>query len=559
MIPFILLLTLPTGLDARYSGPSSMQDTILIKQYLDKAKSFDSLDKKSLDSTLFYINRAQSFSKELSYSKYLYDINKQFVHFFTDTRNYSVALEYAFRMMTLLDDREDKEDSSEIDKQYIGLYTAIGIIYFNLGNFDKSLDYLRQAEKIALESYKTNTKIGAELCVVYNDIGSIYLQKKEYDAAQQYYEKALSYNRDNKSYSAALYNNIGIICMEQGNYNEALEYYNKSLDIRKEENDVGGIAQVYNNMGKCYYHLNKYDQAIVLLEDAMQLHNKTNNYRSEIIGLRILSDIYNSRGNYKREALLNKRESELKDSLAMQENMGQIVQLEAHYEYEKQRKEDELEQQILLAEKEKKTLIFIMTTGILSLSFFLLILFYRNLKIKAKRDKFRSDSLVLEQKNLELEKQNLLLQNSKLEQEVENKTKELTTHVMYLVQKNEFIDSVTKRLSDLTNEESKQINKQRVNTIIRQMKANVDKTAWDEFEIRFQQIHQDFYTKLNERVPNLTTNEKRLCAFLYLNMTTKEISAITFQSIKSIEVARTRLRRKMQLDKDNLISVLQSL
>lgn len=130
---------------------------------------------------------------------------------------------------------------------------------------------------------------------------------------------------------------------------------------------------------------------------------------------------------------------------------------------------------------------------------------------------------------------------------------------MYLVQKNEFIDSVTKRLSDLTNEESKQINKQRVNTIIRQMKANVDKTAWDEFEIRFQQIHQDFYTKLNERVPNLTTNEKRLCAFLYLNMTTKEISAITFQSIKSIEVARTRLRRKMQLDKDNLISVLQSL
>lgn len=559
MIFFILLLALPTNLIARLSGPSSIQDTILIKQYLDKARSFDSLDKRSLDSTLFYINRAQNFSKELSYNKYLYEINKQFVHFFTDTRNYSVALEYAFKMMTLLDNREDKEDTPETGKQYIALYTAIGIIYFNLGNFDKSLDYLRQAEKIALDYYKSNVEVGTELCVIYNDIGSIYLQKKEYDTAQQYYEKALSYDQENENYTAALYNNIGIICMEQGNYNRALEYYNKSLDIRKEGNDTGGIAQVYNNMGKCYYHLDKYDQAILLLEDAIELHNKTNNYRSEIIGLRILSAIYNSKGNYKREALLNKRESELKDSLAIQENMGQIVQLEAHYEYEKQRKEDELEQQILLAKKEKSTLIFIMTTGILSLSFFLSILFYRNLKIKAKRDKFRSDSLALEQKNLELEKQNLLLQNSKLEQEVENKSKELTTHVMYLVQKNEFINSVTKRLSDLTNEESKPVNKQRVNSIIRQMKANVDKTAWDEFEIRFQQIHQDFYTKLNERVPNLTTNEKRLCAFLYLNMTTKEISAITFQSIKSIEVARTRLRRKMQLDKDNLISVLQNL
>jgi DNA-binding CsgD family transcriptional regulator len=92
------------------------------------------------------------------------------------------------------------------------------------------------------------------------------------------------------------------------------------------------------------------------------------------------------------------------------------------------------------------------------------------------------------------------------------------------------------------------------------MKSNVDNTSWDEFEIRFHQVHQDFYKKLSEKIPNLTPNEKRLCAFLRLNMTTKEIAGITFQSIKSIQVARTRMRKKMDIERDeNLISFLQDL
>jgi DNA-binding CsgD family transcriptional regulator len=73
-------------------------------------------------------------------------------------------------------------------------------------------------------------------------------------------------------------------------------------------------------------------------------------------------------------------------------------------------------------------------------------------------------------------------------------------------------------------------------------------------------VHNDFYDKLNEKFPNLSANEKRLCAFLRLNMSTKEISAITYQSINSITVARSRLRKKLELDSDeNLISFLESI
>jgi DNA-binding CsgD family transcriptional regulator len=92
------------------------------------------------------------------------------------------------------------------------------------------------------------------------------------------------------------------------------------------------------------------------------------------------------------------------------------------------------------------------------------------------------------------------------------------------------------------------------------MQSNLDNTVWAEFEMRFQQVHQDFYRKLHETYPDLTPNEIKICAFLKLNMTTKDISAITFQSVKSIQIARTRLRKRMGIERDeNLVAAIQAL
>jgi DNA-binding CsgD family transcriptional regulator len=130
---------------------------------------------------------------------------------------------------------------------------------------------------------------------------------------------------------------------------------------------------------------------------------------------------------------------------------------------------------------------------------------------------------------------------------------------MYLLKKNEFITSISEKLLNvnafLNNEDKKW-----VQDIVREMRSNVDNTVWGEFEMRFQQVHDDFYERLKEVYPDLTPNEKKICAFLRLNMTTKDISSITFQSVKSIQVARTRLRKKMDMTRDeNLISYLQQL
>ena len=166
----------------------------------------------------------------------------------------------------------------------------------------------------------------------------------------------------------------------------------------------------------------------------------------------------------------------------------------------------------------------------------------------------------LESKNLLLEKQNLELEKSNLKQELDFRNKELATHVMYLLRKNEFISSISEKLLNVNSLLGNSEDKKWVQDIVREMKSNVDNTVWGEFEMRFQQVHDDFYARLKEHYPDLSPNEKKICAFLRLNMTTKDISSITFQSVKSIQVARTRLRKKMGITRDeNLISYLQQL
>jgi hypothetical protein len=93
----------------------------------------------------------------------------------------------------------------------------------------------------------------------------------------------------------------------------------------------------------------------------------------------------------------------------------------------------------------------------------------------------------------------------------------------------------------------KKDNQQMLQQVIAGFETDQNEAAWKEFEMRFREVHREFYDKLMAINPALTLNEKRLCAFLRLDMTSKEISAITGQSIRAIEQARIRLRKQLGL------------
>jgi len=80
-----------------------------------------------------------------------------------------------------------------------------------------------------------------------------------------------------------------------------------------------------------------------------------------------------------------------------------------------------------------------------------------------------------------------------------------------------------------------------------EMRKIIEMQIWEDLELHFEQIHETFYMNLLTQCPTLTKNERRLCAYLRLNLSTKDISSLTLQTVRSIEVARIRLRNKLGL------------
>lgn len=509
------------------------------------------------DSALYFAGRALEMSRIFNDNSLLYDIYTQYSNVLQISGNYSIAMEYLFTYLGILDSGpKSSGDKLKVMEQYLKVYTLIANCYIGLNELDKSLEYYNKSLALCDEIRKENPSFDyeAKTVVIYSNLGSVYINKWEFDKALQYYRLTLRYleKENNPSYLSSAYNNIGIIYKAKEQYDSAFFYYHKALEIRLKQNDLRGLAQVYTNIGDCYYQVKDYRKAISTLNDAMSLGRKTGALSTQMKAANFLSDAYAKVDDYKNALAMQKLFKQLNDSIINDNNIKRTTQLELQYQFDKKQKEREIEQKIELAIKDRKALVAMLTAGILLLSCLVLILFLILFRYRMSRTKLIQQNLELESKHLQLEKQHL-------NEDLEVRNKELTTHVMYLLRKNEFLISISEKLDQIRGSLDPATAKQ-VQDIIRELKSNVDSTVWEEFEVRFQQVHRDFYQKLNASFPDLTPNEKKLCAFLHLNMTTKDISGITFQSPKSIQVARTRLRKRLGIDHDeNLVSFLQQL
>lgn len=542
----------------------SKDDTAQIRINLFLSQAYTSSGSKKYDSALLYLNKALQLSQELKYNRWLFEIYNENSILLIASGNYSIALEYYFKMLKLLDEEtRNNKTSIFVQKKYVSIYSKLGTCYFSMENKEKALNYFTKSLELSRIIYSKDKGFAKNKIqlALYNNIGSVYLTHREYKNAKVNYEKAIELNKgmNDQTVYGSLYNNLGIIYKSEKDFARAFEYYNKSLKIRQALKDTAGIAQVYNNLGDCYFLTGDYPRSIAILNKALIYSRQASILSSQMKAANFLSLAYEKAGNYKQSLQTQRLYNVLFDSI---NNTGQIelsAKLELQYIFEKQQKENELLQQIQLAKKQRNTLIFMIISGILFFSFIIALLLIRNQKNKINQNMLLQEHMTLESKNLLLEKQYLELEKNNLTKELDFRNKELATHVIYLLQKNKFIASISEKILNiktlLNNEDKKW-----VQDIVREMQSNVDNTVWGEFEVRFQQVHEGFYARLIDHFPDLTPNEKKLCAFLLLNMTTKDISSITFQSAKSIQVARTRLRKKMGITRDeNLISLLQQL
>jgi len=148
----------------------------------------------------------------------------------------------------------------------------------------------------------------------------------------------------------------------------------------------------------------------------------------------------------------------------------------------------------------------------------------------------------MELQRLASERELIKVKNEQLRQDIESKNRELAASAMNLINKNELLGQIKKQLvveNDL---------KSNIKSVIRTIDRNVsEEDNWNAFKEAFNNADKDFLKKVKQKHPVLTPNDLRLCAYLRLNLSSKEIAPLLNISPRSVEIKRYRLRKKIEL------------
>jgi tetratricopeptide (TPR) repeat protein len=414
---------------------------------------------------------------------------------------------------------------------------TIGRIYESWGIFDKAADYLQQALEI-------DTRLGLKdkMAIRYNSLGLVYKGWGKFDKALEYFEKALEIDRqsDRKEKIALRQANIGSTYLAMKMPEKAITYLESSCTYFRENARPSYSASALNDLGECYFQMKDYPNAEKYYRESEALCREYDLVKFLMNTLDNLANCYNESGQYQKAFLAQKEYTVLNDSLFNAESQKKMAEFQAKFDLDKKQQQYELLQRDHTLSQKRQTVIVL----VFSISALILVIFLLALLVRLKGNQNRS---LLAEK-----------ENEALRRDLEQRNKELTYNAMCIIKNNETVAKIAESIEDAlsTGNDSNSLNR-----MVRQLQHMEREKNWTEFEMRFTQVHEGFYQKLNSRFPDLTPNEKKLCAFLKLNMSTKDIAAITHQSVHSLNVARTRLRKKLGIDQtdENLVNFLASL
>jgi DNA-binding CsgD family transcriptional regulator len=168
---------------------------------------------------------------------------------------------------------------------------------------------------------------------------------------------------------------------------------------------------------------------------------------------------------------------------------------------------------------------------------------YRNYYQKQKEKLIEENNLLLEIKELENEQELMRIRNEQLSQDVDAKSRELAVSTMSLNSKNELLAFIKEDLKKTSKDGDKSIK-----SVISTINKNItEEDSWNVFKEAFDNADKDFLKKMKLAHPSLTPNDLRLCAYLRLNLSSKEVAPLLNISVRSVEIKRYRLRKKMDL------------
>lgn len=519
---FSLLLFSKAISSPSYSNTKKITDSLLVE--LQKTKNPNK--QVQLLSELAFLTQPHNINLCLKYTEQMLEIVDQAkilehtgVYYtnaaiiFLQCDIYDKALEFFLKALNIM---EKEKNAVNI----LSIKNNIGGVYFRLNKPESALTYFTEAlhktEELINEGDSSQQQ---NLHAFYNNIGLCYDRLEQPDKAIQYIEQAIALcDTANYEHLGQYYNNIALYYHNKGEKNKALDCIRKSIGYNRKIDNEMGLGKNYLKLAQLFYNDNDTKESRKYTEKAIAIGRDIHSKFLLQYAYRLYIDLCEQEHDYQEANVYLKKLFDLKDELFNDTIASKITALKLQYDFDKRTTEIQIKNQNKELRYQLILVIILSLLGGITLLYFL------------------ANS---RNKRIRLEKQSL-------EKDLEFKNKELTSNVMFLLRNSDLIYSIINRLHQLKSSlKSQQASE--IKNIVNELQSVMKNDLWDEFKVHFNQVYLDFYKKLQEYYPDLSPADLKLCAFLRLNMSSKEIAALCGVTVKSVEVMRSRLRKKLNI------------
>ena len=438
-------------------------------------------------------------------------------------------------------------------RQTAQLYSLMGRVYSKLGDYNKGIELNDKATSIFKSLGDSASVAGC-----YNERGVMHYLLDEFVVAEKFLQRALTINRAQRNLKE-IATNLNNLCLYQGDTEKKLSLIQEAIAINKNLDAQWSLGENYNNMGKQYYFGEQYSKALEALQKAYEYAHNIGAKELICDNYEYSSWVYAAIGDYKQAYTRLSQMYALSKELQSSNKLRNLEQEISYKRYQDQKYATEMQEQTYKIELLKRNLWFLGSVLVLGLAFsiFLYKWYKRRKGLQLIEARYQLELSQRELSELKLHQQELELQN--IQNALDSSQQEVTSFAVFLRSRNELLDKIREMIKEGYKMDNQALipHLKKVNAYISQYQSG-DKTN-NALLLNIEDKSKEFIERLTKEHPNLTQGEKYLATMLRVNLSTKEISMISGNSPKTINMNRYRLRKALNLPTEkDLVEYLQN-
>ena len=477
------------------------------------------------DLSLLHNEKAKKIAEEEKNKLHIAISENNIANLYNQIGDYETALKYLMKSLKSLKEHGAKKIISDC-------YESIGNVYKELNDYSRAIHYYKLSTEIA---EKLNDKY--RLLSRYANLANSFAALNDNENALMYFSKTLELAQSigDKARMSEIFIMLSNFYKNNNDLNQARNYLDKSLTTSKEISDSVSIVSALNKLAELYFLEKDYKKSLQLSSDAFNISRKKNllklvsesskNMSQAAAGLHDFKSAYNYLNIHKA----------VKDSLLNLEKIKVLEDTEAKYKLEQlENEKTKVENEAIIAENQlqNRNLLVLILGILIAASLFLFGTYFIKKRNERKEAKEKASRLT---KKIDL-----------LNSQLNIKNRELTTKALVISSNNKTLSEIIESINEILNNQTD--DKEKLRKLKNKIQNISEEESWQDFLQHFDEVHPAYFKKLTDNYSDLTSSELKICAFLKMNLNTKEIAQITNQTAKSIEVARTRIRKKLCIE-----------